>query len=238
MIYEQRGAKKPRQCIHLSWSNQVLMIKAEWAAGRPTQGEAEPCFELALGADVSWKLVWKGLLTANSCPPLPYGVFWEDLWFRSINKGASTAPPAEAGMVLEQVQPVCWPYVLVRKDVKKPRNTGAWKCQGNFYTSVLAKLKLQCLYKQEEVGEEQKSLWEVGGRGAGSCILCPPNGWTAQGTWGLAVQRAEEENWTRATPARGWHMTFACIKGHVARQLPSQLTVSGAFLLLYISVVR
>lgn len=34
---------KPRQCIHLSRSDQVLMIRAERAAGRATRREAEQC---------------------------------------------------------------------------------------------------------------------------------------------------------------------------------------------------
>lgn len=42
------------------------MIRAERAAGRVMQREEETGFEMALGADVSWRLVHKG----PTCPPL------------------------------------------------------------------------------------------------------------------------------------------------------------------------
>ena len=93
-----RMQKNPWKCINLSWSDQVLMIRSEWAAGRPTCGEAERRFGLALGAVASWRLMWKGLLTASLCPLPPYGVFWEDLWFKGASKTESTAPREESGM--------------------------------------------------------------------------------------------------------------------------------------------
>lgn len=176
------------QSIHLCWSDQVLMIRAEWAAERGMHWKAELCFELALGADISQRVVWKWLLAAILHTLPPYEVFWGDLWFRSVSRGVSTAPHAEAVTVLKQVNPVHCLHVLARKDVRNPRNPrnpGIWNCN-----AFMSRMKL----------DRRKKPMGYGGKRC--CDLCSLSTQQLNGSGYLRSSCVEGRvgNWTRTTP--------------------------------------
>lgn len=154
--------------------------------------KAELCFQLALGADISQRVVWKWLLAAILHTLPPYEVFWGDLWFRSVSRGVSTVPRAEAVTVLKQVQPVQCLHVLARKHVRNPRNTGVWNCILISWVCLQNYSNCNTFMSRMRLDKSKKP---VGYGGKRCCDLCPlfTQQLKAQDTWDLAMWRAEWE---------------------------------------------
>lgn len=174
--------------------------------------KAELCFELALGADISQRVVWKWLLAAILQTPPPYEVFWGNLWFRSVSRGVSTASRAEAVTVLKQVQPVQCLHVFARKDVRNPRNTGVWNCILISWVFLQNCSNCNAFMSRMRLDKSKKP---VGYGRKRCCDLCPLSTQQLNGSAYLRSGCVEGRvrNRTRTTPAPCWYKTPTCRKG-------------------------
>lgn len=181
-IHEQQDTRKSHQCVHLSWSDRVLMIRAEWAAGRVMHGE-QSCWigpEGKCFLNSSWAI--------NCQLELYFGKTFDSQTLarneHSIICSSRYDPEAIATCVLA--------IASCKERCKESKEYKVLERHLNII-DVLAKLTAMTIW-EENVGQEQKTygVWEKKRLGDASSL---PTQWLmAQGARSLAVQWAQEEN--------------------------------------------